>query len=140
MKYEESYSQIVNDITAEQIWAVWSNIDLRPVWDDDTVWAKIDGAFIAGNVFWFKPKGGPKLKMRITEATPNKSFTDRFRMPGATLHGVHDILVVENGLEIKTTMRTEGCLAWLWQRVLVNGIVASLPKQTELLIKQARLQ
>lgn len=140
MKYAESYSQVVQGVRAEQVWAVWSRIDLRSTWDDDTEWAKINGAFVAGNVFWFKPKGGPKLKMRISEAIQNKSFTDSFRLPGATLHGIHDIIVCQEGLEIRTTMQIDGCLAWLWKRLLVNGIVASLPRQTELLIQQARLQ
>lgn len=138
MLFEKSYSKIVTDVTPQQIWAVWSDIDRRSEWDTDTEWAKIEGEFKAGNTFLFKPKGGPKLKMLITEATPNKSFTDCFKLPLARLYGIHEIESVPGGLCIKTTMMVKGPLAWLWQKLLVDKIVATVPEQTELLVQVAR--
>ena len=138
MRYAKFYSKVINDVSPQQVWALWSNMEKRHLWDDDTEWAKMHGEFKAGNTFIFKIKGGPKLKMSITESTVNKSFTDSFKFPLATLYGIHEMIPTDFGLEIKTTMVTEGLLAWLWQKLVVNKIVQSLPHQTEMLIQEAR--
>ena len=138
MPYQKAYSKIATNVTAQQIWAIWSDIDKRHVWDHDTEWAKIDGEFKEGNTFKFKPKGGPKLTMKISECTPNKSFTDCFKLPLARLYGVHEIEAVEGGLCIVTTMKVVGPLYWLWRKLLVEKIIATLPEQTEHLIAAAR--
>ena len=138
MSFKKSYSAIYSNITPEQIWSIWSNIEKRPLWDDDTEWAKIEGEFSKGNTFLFKPNNGPKLTMHITESTVNKSFTDSCKFPLAQLCGVHELKVLPDGLELTTTIIVKGLLAWFWARVVARGIVASLPHQTDLLVKVAR--
>lgn len=138
MKYSQSYAKTFKDVTPQQIWAIWSDINKRHIWDDDTEWAKLEGKFEVGNSFWFKPKGGPKLRMYITECTPNRSFTDTFNLPFAKLQGIHELKESAEGLIITTTMQTTGVLRWLWQRLLTNKIIATLPQQTELLVQAAK--
>ncbi|WP_440615712.1 hypothetical protein [Cysteiniphilum sp. 6C5] len=138
MAYIKSYSKTYRDVTAEQIWTIWSDIQKRSLWDDDTEWATMDGDFKTGNTFHFKPKGGPKLKMKLVECTPNKSFTDYFRLPFGHLYGVHKIEEFEEEICITTTIQIKGYLSWLWQKLLGEKIVATLPRQTELLVKVAR--
>jgi hypothetical protein len=138
MPYKKSYSKTAIGINAQQVWTIWSDIDKRHTWDSDTEWAKIEGEFKAGNTFLFKPKGGPKLKMTITEATPNKSFTDCFKLPLARLYGVHEIEEIREGVRLTTTMIVKGPLYWLWQKLLAEKIVATLPNQTDLLIEAAK--
>jgi hypothetical protein len=138
MNYRKSYSKSATGVTPQQIWTVWSDIDKRSIWDDDTEWAKIEGEFKTGNSFIFKVKGGPKLKMHITECTPNKSFTDCFKLPLARLYGVHQIEENPEKMILTTTMIMKGPFRWLWQKLLGNKIVATLPHQTELLIKFAK--
>ena len=38
MRYVNSHSKVVSDVSAEKIWAVWSDIDKRTMWDSDTEW------------------------------------------------------------------------------------------------------
>lgn len=138
MKFVNSYSVVVKDVTPTQVWAIWSDVDNRHIWDSDTQWAKLLGEFKVGSTFIFKPKGGPKLKMQITECTYNKSFTDCFKLPFAKLYGVHEVEETQQGLLITTTIKMEGTLKWVWQKLLADKIIATLPEQTELLIKAAR--
>lgn len=138
MRFINCYSRTTTDVSEQQIWAIWSDINKRHIWDSDTEWAKIDGEFAEGNCFQFKIKGGPKLKMEITECTPNHSFTDCFKMPLAKLYGIHELFYTDSGLEIKTTILVQGPLAFLWQKIIGNNVVKSLPEQTELLIEAAR--
>lgn len=138
MPYQKSYSKIAKGLTPKQVWAIWSDIDKRHTWDTDTAWAKIEGEFKPGNTFLFQPQGGKKLTMHITECTPNKSFTDCFKLPLARLYGIHEIEEVEGGVRLTTIMLVKGPLYWLWQKLLVEKIVATIPEQTDLLIEAAR--
>lgn len=138
MSYQQSYSKIVTGVTEQQIWAIWSDLNKRALWDDDTEWAQMSGEFVLGSTFLFKPKNGPKLTMQITECTSGKSFTDCFKLPLAKLYGDHNITRVEDGLRLTTTIRVTGPLAWLWKRVIAKKIVATLPKQTESLVNYAK--
>ncbi|KAF5298543.1 hypothetical protein FQR65_LT19601 [Abscondita terminalis] len=53
------------------------------------------------------PKGGPKLKLGIVEATENKSFTDFTKFPLAKMYGEHTFEETPNGLKYTTTMKVE---------------------------------
>ena len=68
--WQQTHSMTVTAVTAEQIWSVWVDINHRHLWDLDIEWARIMGEFEQGAVFHFKPKGGPKLAMTITECVP----------------------------------------------------------------------
>ena len=63
----KTHSITVPGMEPYQIWKIWSDINNRPQWDLDTEWAELNGPFEVGAVFRFKPKGGPKLSMSITE-------------------------------------------------------------------------
>jgi hypothetical protein len=138
MHYSKSHSITASNVTPEQIWRVWSDFEKRHLWDDDIEWAKLNGEFKAGNTFIFKPKGGPKLKMHIIEATKNKSFADCFKMLFTQLCGIHTIKESPKGLILTTTITVKGPLRWILQKLVAEKIVATLPHQTELLLKAAR--
>ena len=139
MAYTDSYSKTVSGLKPEQFWLAWTDINKRLEWDYDTQWVKLDGPFQAGSCFHFKVKNGPEMTMKIIEATKNKSFTDLCKFFGTKLYGSHDIISKDNGeLEIKTTIKITGPLAFLWKKWVGNGVVASLPKQTDLMIQCAQ--
>lgn len=98
--WQKTHTTLATDVSAEQVWKVWSDINNRPQWDLDTEWAELKGEFKTGAVFHFKPKGGPKLSMTITECTANQSFTDCFKIPFARLYGIHRLEPNANGLDI----------------------------------------
>ena len=73
----------------EQVWAVWSAADQWPDWDKSIVWVKSDGAFIACTTGKMKPVGGPVMRTRMIEATPNHSFTGRSELFLAYIDAIH---------------------------------------------------
>ncbi len=46
LMWTKTYSTLAKDLKPSQIWKVWSDMSLRPSWDLDTEWAKLDGPFI----------------------------------------------------------------------------------------------
>lgn len=136
--WEKSYSTTVADLEPEQIWKIWSDISIRHQWDDDTEWAKIDGPFSQGAIFYMKLKNGPKIKMIITESIPNLKFADTHYFPLARMDGIHQMEKTTDRLRITTTIRVTGPLRWLWRKFVAEKVVATLPHQTNLLIQLAR--
>jgi len=133
----KSYSVITRNVTKEQMWALFSDVNNWPAWDKGVAFAELNGRFEKGNNFMFQPKGGPKLKIGIVEATENKSFTDFTRFPLAKMYGQHTFEDTADGLRITTTMKVEGILGFLWRKIVAEKIVAALPAEMEHQIKTA---
>jgi len=139
MPFQKSYSAVFKGVTPEQVWAIWSDLEKRPLWDDDTERVKLETAFKVGGTFLFKPKNDKRsIRITITECTPNRSFTDTCKLPLARLEGIHEVVPVKDGVKITTTIIIKGPLRWLWQKLIGEQIVASLPHQTEMLVKLAK--
>jgi hypothetical protein len=102
--WEKSYSTTAENLNPGQIWEIWSNIDIRSQWDDDTEWAEIKGPFCQGAFFYMKIQNGPKLKMEITECIPDKKFTDTYYFPLARLDGIHEVEKTVSGIRLTTTI------------------------------------
>jgi len=134
--WTKSYSKKVKGLKAEDVWKVWSDVNHWHVWQTDVEYAKLEGEFTAGNSFLFKPKGGPKINIEIFKLETNKYFTDLTRFPLAKMYGCHEFITHGDTLEIKTTMSIEGCLSFIWRKLVAEGIVCSLQDQTESLIKR----
>jgi hypothetical protein len=133
----KTHSTIAQGIKPDQIWKIWSDINNRPQWDLDTEWAELNGPFVKGAVFHFKPKGGPRLSMQITECTPNQSFTDCFKIPFARMYGIHSMESTDEGLRITTSIKVEGLLGWILRKVVAEKVAAEVPEQTSQLIRLA---
>jgi hypothetical protein len=133
----ETHTMIAPGLQPEQVWKVWSDINNRPQWDLDTEWAELKGPFEKGARFYFKPKGGKKLSMTITECIPNQGFTDCFKFPGARLFGIHSMEVINEDLKISTSIKVEGILGWFLWTFVGKKVAAELPEQTAMLIKIA---
>jgi hypothetical protein len=137
--WQKSYSTTIQDLEPHQIWKIWSDIPNRPAWDDDTEWAKADGPFENGTTITMKPKGWPKsVSMKIIECIPNQSFTDYTKFLLAGLYGTHHMEKTDNGLKLTTTIKVVGPLSWVWRKIVAEEIVATLPHQTDMLIKLAQ--
>lgn len=86
----------------------------------------------------FQPKGGPKLKLQIVEATENKSFTDFTQFPLAKMYGAHTFEETPEGLKLTTTMTVTGPLGFLWRKLVAQKIVDALPEDMQHQIKTAK--
>ena len=136
--WSKSYSKKVKGIDAGQIWKGWTDINQWQKWQDDIEYAKLDGEFQKGSIFLFKPKGGPKIKIELTEVTENSVFVDLTRFPLARMYDSHEIIDHGEELEIKTTIRIEGPLSFLWRKIVAEDVANGMEEQTEKLIERVR--
>jgi hypothetical protein len=50
----------------------------------------------------------------------------------------HELIDHGDGVEVKTTVTVQGPLAFLWRKLVAEGVARSLPEQTERLVQAAR--
>ena len=136
--WQQSYSQMVSDVTVEEVWNVWTDVNQWHTWQDDIEFARLDVDFKVGSVFKFKPKGAPTFSIKITEVVENSVFTDLTKLPLAKMYDKHEIISHTDCIELKSTISIGGPLAFLWKQLIAKGIVESLPVQTENLLKKVR--
>lgn len=127
--WTKSHSVVSKTTSKEQIWKLFSNVDNWASWDQGIEYAKLEGPFQKGSFFTLKPKGGPKVKIELIEATPNKSFTDLTRFPLAKMYGSHTFEETAEGLKMTTTMTVTGPLGFLWRKIVAQNIVNGLPEE-----------
>jgi hypothetical protein len=65
----------------EKVWAHWTDVKSWPKEDANLEWSRLEGAFGVGGKIVMKPKQGPKSVVKITESTPNRSFTAEGSIP-----------------------------------------------------------
>lgn len=135
--WSKSYSILTKEVTKEQMWKLFADVNNWHTWDTGTEFAKLEGRFEKGNHFLFKPKGGPELKIAIVEAIENKKFTDFTKFPLAKMYGEHIFEDTPDGLKISTTMKVHGILGFLWVKLVAQKIVQELPNDMQDQIKAA---
>lgn len=133
--WTKSHSITTNEVTKEQMWRLFADVNNWHTWDEGIEYAKMEGAFTAGNHFILKPKGGPKVKIELAETIPNQKFVDLTRFPLAKMYGEHTFEETPTGLKITTTMKVEGLLSFLWVKLvasgIANGLAAEMPTQVK---------
>nr|WP_305049522.1 hypothetical protein [Elizabethkingia bruuniana] len=72
--WQKSYSVITKEVTKEQIWKLTTDIDNWKNWDSSVEDSKLLGDFKVGSFFMLKPKGGPKVKIKLIEIEPYKNL------------------------------------------------------------------
>ena len=135
--WTRSHVVITKEVTKEQMWKLFSDVNNWQTWDESIEFAHLDGKFEQGNFFVFKPKGGPKIKLKILEAIENYKFVDLTTFPFAKMYGDHTFEETPEGLKLTTTMKVEGFLGFLWKKLVAQKIVDDLPKDMAIQIKAA---
>lgn len=136
--WSRSYGRIVVGVSRERLWTVWTDVDRWHTWQDDLDDARLLGRFEPGGRLRFKPKGGPTFTLELTEVNVGHSFTDVTRFPLARMYDAHELIERGGAVELRQTVRIEGPLAFLWRRIVGDGVVRSLPQQTDSLVERAR--
>lgn len=49
------------------------------------------------------------------------------------MDGIHEMEETKDGLKLTTTIQISGPLSFLWRKLVADGIVKTLPEQTEAL-------
>jgi hypothetical protein len=135
--WSKSHSIVTKDVTKEQMWKLFSDVNNWKSWDESIESASLEGKFEKGNYFNFQPKGGPKMKIKILEAIENKNFTDLTTFPLAKMYGEHLFEETPDGLKLTTTMKVEGILSFLWVKIVAQKIIDTLPEDMQIQIKVA---
>src|SRR6187399_554845 len=120
--WTQSYSQTVKDLSAERVWNVWTDVNQWHTWQDDVGYARLDGEFESGKKFAFRPKGGPNVQLELTDVRKNSLFVDVTRFPFALMIDSHELIERGDELEIKSTITMQGPLAFLWWKLVGEGV------------------
>ncbi len=124
MNYEQSITINCQPI---EVYQTYEKVSEWPLWDSDTEAATINGSFIQGATGKIKPKGSPESKMKLTEVTPNRSFTVECALPFCKMHFTHVLNKVDDGTKVINQVRFTGFLAPLFSRLIGKEIKKSIP-------------
>ena len=132
--YSETITKIYDQVTTESAWKAWADVNSWPKWDTELVCCDLKASFESGAQFILKPKGGPKVKITLTEVVPSKKFTATCRFLGATMTHIHAINPDNGKLAIKHIISVTGPLAFVWKHLVVKNVVKAVPVQTDNMI------
>jgi hypothetical protein len=68
--WQVQYQKVFPSLNSGAVWKVWSDVDHWREWDEDIEYTKLSGPFVAGGELTLKPKGGPKVRIRLSEVHP----------------------------------------------------------------------
>lgn len=136
--WTRTYSITTKEITKEQIWHLFADVNNWHTWDEGIESASIEGKFEQGNYFMLKPKGGPKVKVTLLETVVNNMFLDVTSFPLAKMYDRHTFEETADGLRITNTITVTGLLSFLWVKLVAQNIVDALPKDVEKQITAAK--
>ncbi|XPV67378.1 MAG: hypothetical protein ACNI25_08610 [Halarcobacter sp.] len=128
-------SRIVENISKEEIFNKWADINNWHTFNDDIDYAKLDGEFKEGNFFTLGLKGGQKVKIQLIKIEKDKSFTDLTKFPLAKMYGIHEITEKNGKIEIKASIKIEGILSFLWKKIVAQEVADKLGEDMDRLIR-----
>ncbi len=135
--WSKSHSIVTTEVTKEQMWKLFANVNNWHTWDKGIEYAKMEGRFEKGNGIVLKPQGEPEIKIEILDVVENKRFIDVAKFPLAKLYDDHLFEETGNGLKITITITVTGFLGFLWQKIVAQKIVDNLPNDMQEQIKAA---
>ena len=135
MKVVGTDTRIVEAISKEEIYNKWSDINNWHTFNDDIAYAKLDGEFKEGNVFTLGLKSGQKVTIELIKVEKNKSFTDLTKFPLAKMYGIHEIIEKDGKVEMKATIKIEGLLSFLWEKLVAKSVADKLGDDMDRLIE-----
>jgi len=136
--WTKSHSIVTNDVTKEQMWKLFTDVNNWHTWDEGIEFAKLEGEFEKGNFFTLRPKGGPNVKVELLETIENKMFLDVTKFPLAKMYDEHTFEETPQGLKITNTITVTGILGFLWRKIVAQKIVDALPADMQQQIKSAK--
>jgi len=135
--WTKSHSIVTEEVTKEQMWKLFADVNNWHTWDEGIEFAKMEGKFEKGNFFTLRPKGGSNVKVELLETVENKSFLDVTKFPLAKMFDNHTFEETPQGLKITNTISVTGVLGFLWRKIVAQKIVDSLPNDMQTQIKSA---
>lgn len=135
--WTKSHTIVTTKVTKEQMWKLFENVNGWPGWDGGIEETKLEGEFEAGNQFMLKPKGGPKLTVKLIETVKNQKFTDVTGFPLAKLYDEHIFEETPEGLKVTNRLTMRGLLSFVWIKLVASNMAKSLPQDMQAQIDAA---
>ncbi len=135
--WTKSHSIVTKEVTKEQMWKLFSDVNNWHTWDNGIEFARLEGKFEKGNHFMLRPKGGPNVRVELLETIENNSFLDVTKFPLAKMYDNHLLEETANGLKITNIITVTGILGILWRKIVAQKIVDALPTDMQEQIKAA---
>ncbi len=136
--WKRTHSIVTKEITSNQIWKLFSDVNNWHTWDEGIEYARIEGKFEAGNYFTLRPKGGPDVKVKLLKTEKNVGFLDVTSFPLAKMYDEHVFEETSDGLKITNTITVKGLLSFLWVKIVAEKIALSLPQDMLNQVRAAR--
>jgi hypothetical protein len=135
--WTKSHSIVTKEVTKEQMWKLFADVNNWYNWDKGIEFAKLEGKFEKGNFFILRPKGGPDVKVELLETIENNSFLDVTKFPLAKMYDSHTFEETNDGLKITNTISMKGLLGFFWVKIVAQKIADALPTDMQEQIKAA---
>lgn len=126
--WSKVYSITTNEVSREQMWKLFADVNSWHMWDSGVEYAQLDGRFEQGNHILLKPKGGPKIKITLSEIIEKQLFITVSSFPLAKIYHEHLFEERSDGLRISYTITVKGALSFLWVKLIAQNLFNSIPK------------
>jgi hypothetical protein len=127
-------------VSADKLFRAKADIARWPDWDSELETTRLDAPLRAGSPFMLKPKGGPKVAMRIEEVESPRRFVDLAFLPWAKMRTSTEFLPSASGTgtRIRVVIEVFGPLAFLWDRIVARKLAADCEQQTRAFVAAAQ--
>lgn len=123
--------------SAEEVWALWSDVSTWPRWNADVAAVTSDGPFTAGTtVTMHSADGGDPVTLQLRDVIPLEQFVDEAAFGGLTIRTTHRFDAhPAGGADVTYRMEIEGPADLAAQ--VGPGITADFPETVASLITLA---
>jgi hypothetical protein len=135
-----SYSKIYKGVKKEDMWNLWIDVDNWHQWDTDIEYGRMDGPFVIGSLYVFKPKRMSVIRLKLVEVEKMRKYTDHCKFFGANLYGTHEMEETPEGLKLTTTIKVTGLLQFIWIKLVAQRIMKTVPDQMDAQVKIVQSQ
>ncbi len=135
--WTKSYSITTTEVSKEQIWNLFTDVNHWHVWNNEIEFAKLEGKYLTGNHYQIKPKNGRTVTVYLQEVTEYKHCLETGNFPLAKMYYDHRIEETSNGLKLTNTITMKGLLSFLWVQLVVKKIADEMPSHVQQQIKVA---
>lgn len=126
--WSKTYSITTNEVTKEQMWKLFADVNGWHTWDSGVENAQLNGQFEQGNHILLKPKSGPKIKIVLSKVVEKQLFITASSFPLGKIYHQHLFEETSDGLRISYTITVKGVLSFLWVKLIAQNLFNSIPK------------
>lgn len=126
--WSKTYSLTTDEVTREQMWKLFTNVNSWHIWDSGVENAQLNGQFEQGNHILLKPKSGPKIKIVLSKVVEKQLFITASSFPLGKIYHQHLFEETSDGLRISYTITVKGVLSFLWVKLIAQNLFNSISK------------